>query len=288
MSAPSTAKRKGEFQENGEKTEEDEASKLSTTISMLSNKIESLLNEEPDQWILDIDLGGKSLNSIPNFLPKYQFCMYLNLSGNNLNGNIDWLIHLKRLKVLDLSHNKLEELADVCGSVSTLEELNISHNLLKELPEWILLLESVRSLDLSHNPLQKTCHIHLNKAKWGNIEVCHLENLNLVSIPNCLLTAKKLKCLFLGTAINNSLKSYLYQNNVIWCIPEQLPPSLSLLDLSYVSLTNLEYDWKRLINLKEFRARGNVSIIIKYFSFNSLKCANIFRICFGLQKSSLT
>lgn len=258
MSIPNLDKQEDEFHVN-----DSEILKLSTIVVMPSSQdnVSDSLNGEPDQWILDIDLRGKELAIMPPFFPKYQFCTYLNLSSNNLEGDIDWLIHLKRLKVLDVSHNKLTELADVCGSVSTLEQLNLSHNLLKELPEWILLLENVKNLDLSFNPLESTCHVHLKKAKWKSIEICHLEKVNLVSVPDCLLTAKHLRELYLGT--NNFIKSFPYKSNVIWSVPELLPSSLSILDVNNVHLTNLEYDWKQLENLKEFRARGNVSIDLK-------------------------
>ncbi|XP_057370302.1 leucine-rich repeat protein soc-2-like isoform X1 [Daphnia carinata] len=210
------------------------------------------------QWILKIDWSYKSLSSVPEFLPNYQLCTTLNLSGNNLNGAIDWLIHLKRLELLDLSRNKFSKIADACGSVSTLKHLDVSYNLLSKLPEWILLLQKVKKLNISCNPLEKSFHIHLKKAKWKSVEICNLENVNLVSIPDCLQSAYCLKELYLGNVNNKYFhKPMFYQNNALWRIPEWLPSSLSILDLSYVHLSNFGYDWKQLPNLKELRVRGN-------------------------------
>lgn len=222
------------------------------------------LNTESEQWILQIDWRRKCLSSLPEYLQKYQFCTSLNLSENNLEGGIDWLIHLKRLKLLDLSRNKFSKITDVCGSVSTLEYLDLSHNQLRELPEWILLLEKVRNLNLSCNPLEKSFHAHLKTAKWKSIEICNLENVNLVSIPDCIQSAYSLKELYLGNVNANTClhKSSFYgSNNTLWKIPELLPSSLSILDLSNVQLSNFEYEWNNLPNLKEMRARGNVNII---------------------------
>jgi Leucine-rich repeat (LRR) protein len=222
------------------------------------------LNAESEQWILQIDWRQKGLTSLPEYLQKYQFCTSLNLSGNNLEGGIDWLIHLKRLQLLDLSRNKFSKLTDVCGSVSTLEYLDLSHNHMRELPEWILLLEKVRNLNLSCNPLEKSFHIYLKKAKWKSIEVCKLENINLVSIPDCIQSACNLKELYIGNVNANTFfhKSLFYgSNNTLWKIPEMLPSSLSVLDLSNVQLSNFEYEWKNLPNLTELRAKGNVNII---------------------------
>ncbi|KAK4021124.1 leucine-rich repeat protein soc-2 [Daphnia magna] len=220
---------------------------------------QELSRADSGQWILKIDWSYKSLSSVPEFLQNYQLCTILNLSGNNLDGGIDWLIHLKRLELLDLSRNKFSKIADACGSVSTLKYLDLSYNLLSELPEWILLLQKVKKLNLSCNPLEKSFHIHLKKAKWKNVEICNLENVNLVSIPDCLQSAYSLKELYLGNVNNNKYfhKSMFYQNNALWRIPELLPSSLSILDLSYVHLSNFEYDWKQLPNLKELRVRGN-------------------------------
>lgn len=249
---------------------------MSQRLSKLNceERIQELLRDESGQWILKIDWSYKCLSSLPEFLQNYQLCTTLNLSGNNLEGDIDWLIHLKRLELLDLSRNKFSKIVDVCGSVSTLEHLDLSHNLLKELPEWILLLEKVKKLNLSCNPLEMSFQIHFKKAKWKNIEICSLENVNLVSIPDCIQSAYSLKELYLGNVNSNKYfhKSLIYQNNTLWRIPELLPSSLSILDLRNVHLSNFEYEWKLLPNLKELRITGNVNQLMPNIFLNfSLK-----------------
>lgn len=255
MSAPSLQKEKVECRDELVEAIVQKISKLNSK----GNLVDHLLNgDSGQQWILKIDWKQKSLTSVPQFRPEYQFCTTLNLSGNNLEGGIEWLNHLKRLEFLDLSHNKFTHVADVCGSALTLEHVNLSHNLLKDLPEWILLLEKVKILNLGYNPLGKTSHGHLKKAKWKSIEICYLENLNLVSIPDCLECASNLKELYLGNARDDFNKPYIYESNSIWKMPT-LPSSISKLDISNVYLANLEYNWKHLANLKELKARGNVN-----------------------------
>lgn len=269
MSAPNIDQEKDKPRLGAATMNSKEIAVISKTFSMLAceEKGHSFsVNGECDQeWILQIDLSGRCLVSLPDFLPQYQYCTSLNLSGNSLECDIDWLIHLKRLESLNLSHNKITKIADVCGSVLTLEHLDLSYNLLKELPEWILMLEKVKSLNLGYNPLQKDCHFHLKKAKWKNIEICHLEYINLVSLPDCFQTAINLKELYLGSS--EKKKTIYYENNVLWRVPELLPASISKLDLSYVSLSNLDYDWKKLVNLKELRAKGNVNQITNMINY---------------------
>lgn len=222
-----------------------------------------------EQWILEVDWKQKGLSLMPEFNQKYQFCTVLNLSRNNLVDDVDWLIHLKRLEVLDLSENKLSKIADVCGSTATLQYLNLSCNCFEELPEWILFLEKVRTLNLSYNPLHGTFHLHLKKAKWRNVQICHLENLNLMSVPECLLSSNSLKELYLGDSkICPLQKDVICKHNALWKAPTFLPPTLVVLDLSYINLSNLDCDWKSLINLKELRTRGNVRyVVLSYIEY---------------------
>lgn len=232
---------------------------ITEACSQSCNEVVDSVNELSEKWILDIDLRGKNLASLPKFLPNYQFVTSLNLSRNNLADEIDWLIHLKRLKKLDLSHNKIKKIADVCGSALSLEYIDVSFNLLEDLPEWVLFSEKVRTLNLGFNPLNKSNNDYLKKAKWKSIEICHLENLNLSSLPPCLHLAKNLRELYLGRAHSKSQMPVRYMDNTIWQFPDNLPSSLTLLDVSHVKLYNFECEWRNLVNLQVLKATGSVS-----------------------------
>ena len=106
--------------------------------------------------------------------------------------------------------------------------------------------------------------------------------MNLSSIPECLLQSanKNLKELYLG----NPTKVSSIEENVFWKVPE-CPSSLVVLDLSYVKLSGLsECNWANLSNLKQFVAKGNVSIIacddyiygIFYFSLSFASLQDLF------------
>ena len=250
--------------EDDDRDETDQVKEISK-LNSKGNFSGNLLNgESKQQLIFKIDLKQKCLTSVPQYCQEYQFCTYLNLSGNNLEGGIDLLIQLKRLEFLDVSHNKLTHIADVCGSILTLKYLNFSYNLLKTLPEWILHLEKVKYLNLSFNPLEKVFNVHLNKAKWKSIQICHLENIDLTSIPDCLQHANNLKELYLGNATTECNKPFIYESNSICKLPLSLPSSVERMDFSHVNLPNFEFNWKLLSNLKELKARGNVNMIIFY------------------------
>lgn len=209
------------------------------------------------EYLTVIDLSHIGICMLPKFTKQLQFCTELRLAGNKLKGPVSWLVQLKRLQCLDLSYNQLSEVADVCGSVSTLHDVNLSHNCLTEFPEWVLMLENVKNLNLGFNPLSKLCHTHCKGAKWYQVEVCHLEMLNLVSLPECLQRAYYLRELYLGSVSNTEVKP-LCDNNSFWNIPKQLPHSLEVLELSHVNISSLEHDWQAISNLRKLVARGNV------------------------------
>ena len=90
--------------------------------------------------------------------------------------------------------------------------------------------------------------------------------MNLSSIPECLLQSanKNLKELYLG---NPATKASSIEENVFWKVPE-CPSSLVVLDLSYVKLSGLsECNWANLSNLKQFVAKGNVSLAYDDYTY---------------------
>ena len=206
-------------------------------------------------WILDVDLSRTSLAELPKLQNNYQFCTKLNLSGNNLKGSVTWLLNLKRLQWIDLSHNDLTELSDVCASISNLLHLNVSHNNLSQLPEWIWFLEKIVELNLSYNPISRASQFHYKVAKWKKIQVCNLENTNLVLVPESLKSAPELRELYVGNGLSTSSFDHTFNN--LWIFPEPLPPGLCSLDVSNVCLPNMETNWKSLHQLRQFRASTN-------------------------------
>lgn len=185
-------------------------------------------------WIAKVDLSNTGITKMPELKKNLLFITKLNLSCNFLECNIDWLIHLKRLKWLDLSQNKLTKLPGGFGSTHTLEHLDISHNLLKDLPEWVLLIEKVKFISLGFNPLRESAFLrHLNMAKWKNAEICHLENMGLTSIPDCLQNSCSLRELYAGNVQQPPTTSSIIGSsgsNCLWSI-QTLPSSDKIIDV---------------------------------------------------------
>jgi len=229
--------------------------------------------------LIEIDLSRTSLEELPDFQNRFQYCTTLNLSGNNLKGGIPCLRNLKRLRWIDLSHNSLTKLSDVCGSISTLMHLNISHNNISELPEWILYLDKVIELNLGYNPISTTFQKSYQVAKWKILQVCNLENSHLITVPKCLESAPNLKELYIGNGIPDSQSTA----NKLSFIPKLLPSSLHCIEISHLGIVNLESNWSSLDNLKELRARGNY---ISWFSYDLMLLTSL-QVC-DLSNNQLT
>jgi hypothetical protein len=99
-----------------------------------------------------LDLSGKGLEQVPNYVFQKTELEMLNLSDNNLSGALQAEVRfLSNLKVLDLSRNNFTGVPAEIGQLSNLEVLNLSNNSLTGLPYELGNLTNLKTLDLRGN-----------------------------------------------------------------------------------------------------------------------------------------
>lgn len=130
--------------------------------------------------IIDIDLPGKEIASLPPELFKLTNLTYLDLSNNNLTELPAEIGKLKKLERLDLSNNHLSTLPAEIGTLENLGDFFLSNNRLSALPAEIGQLESLDELDLSNNHLSTLPVEFTNLVDLGSLD---LSNNPLSSLP---------------------------------------------------------------------------------------------------------
>lgn len=99
-----------------------------------------------------LNLSGKGLTKVPDYIFKQTEIQEFNLSNNSLGGALQAEIRfLQKLKVLDLSSNKFTGVPAEIGQLNNLEVLNLSNNKITGLPYELGNLSNLKVLDLSGN-----------------------------------------------------------------------------------------------------------------------------------------
>jgi Leucine-rich repeat (LRR) protein len=99
-----------------------------------------------------LDLSGKGLMRVPEYVFSKTDIEKLDLSNNKLDGSVQAEIrHLQNLRVLNLSHNQLTGVPAEVGQLKKLEILDLSNNRLTGLPLEIGNLSNLKVLKISGN-----------------------------------------------------------------------------------------------------------------------------------------
>lgn len=189
-----------------------------------------------------INLSGKKLTTVPDYIWDNPNLTQLNLSNNELSYIPPEIYQLDSLKDLNLSHNKFKTLPDEIFKLSELKTLNISNNQIEYLYPDLSGLEKLEWLDVSNNNLQYIDNVFdLNELKYlnaGNNPVSGL-NYNIKNLQN------------------------LKELNFSGCYISQLPatfvnlPMLENLDLSDCSIGELPDNIGKLTNLTNIQLNNN-------------------------------
>ena len=243
-------------------------------ISFLKKKYEELNYELDNGEIVKLQIEGKALITLPEFiyhlsslfslvlkncnlysLPHsigaFQNLKILNLEGNNLTSLPNSIRNLQSLQNLNLSRNKITTLPNFIGILSSLEELNMENNDLVKLPKSIGDLILLKHLNVSRNRLKS---IPQSIGALKSLQSLNLYSNKIVDLPESIGLLQSLENLNLDKnlleKVPDSIGSLsllkflkLEENSLV-----SLPENIKLLK----SLEHLDVGWNRLENLPKF------------------------------------
>jgi hypothetical protein len=128
------------------------------------NPIPNIYFMQSKNHIIDINIEGANLKSLPDTIANLKSLRFLSLRSNQLKTLPDIIGKIKKLEFLDVSFNQLESLPDTIGQLTSLIELYLSSNRLNILPDTIANLTTLQHLQLNSN------NIILSEKDKKNIE----------------------------------------------------------------------------------------------------------------------
>lgn len=124
-----------------------------THLYLLNNQIASLDAGFFTPTLLEVNLSGNKLESLPETLGSATNLLELGASDNQLKTLPKALGSLKKLGTLRVKGNKLTELPAEIAGLEALKNLDVSNNKVTALPEGISRLVKLERLKASHNKL---------------------------------------------------------------------------------------------------------------------------------------
>ena len=197
-----------------------------------------------------LDLSGNQLCSIPSSVGKLSDLRVLDLSKNSLTSVPPELGSLTRLTKLSLSDNYLDALPETFGKLSSLTALYLSENCFQEVPECISALE-LRYLDLSKNWISEIYGLSQVKELLLGDNPLRFIDVNNGALQN--LTVLDLSRMPEDHPITAPYDKRRVRNQCAFEFPETLCflPSLTVLDLSSLGLTEIPFSIRNLTKLKK-------------------------------------
>ena len=239
-------------------------------ISFLKKKDEKLNYELVNGEIVKLQIEGKALITLPEFichlsslrslvlkncnlysLPHsigtFQNLKILNIEGNNLTSLPKSIRNLQSLQNLDLSRNKIAILPYFIGMLSSLEDLNIENNYLVKLPKTIGDLFLLKHLNASRNQLKD---IPQSIISLKSLQSLKLYSNKIVDLPESIGLLHSLENLDLDRNILEKVPDSIGSLSLLKVLKIEenslvsLPESIKLLK----SLEHLYVGWNRLDN----------------------------------------
>jgi len=174
------------------------------SVTALSSHAQFDRNRE--EWITDLDealrspdrvyrldLSGRGLDSIPEYLSRFPNLEALKLSDNNLREVNDQLGKLSKLIFLELSGNRIRaiDFQRLGKAAASLEELWLRDNVLEELDSTLAQLPLLRYLHLGRNRIRAVD----SSLRLRYLEVLTLDGNYLQRVPGLAREAPKLQVL---------------------------------------------------------------------------------------------
>lgn len=150
--------------------------------------------------IVELDVGGNNIRSVPPEIGNLQWLTWLYLNNNKILCLPEEIKKLAFLDELDVSNNEIAWLPIEIGELRSLEKLNVSNNKLRRVAVKIGKMKSLRELSLGGNAL---CKLPRTLRGLRNLKKIDLSNNLFEDIPEVL---GSLECLEVLNMRGNRIK----------------------------------------------------------------------------------
>jgi Leucine-rich repeat (LRR) protein len=232
-----------------------------------------------------IVITGKKIQNIPD-LSAFKNLKRLDLSRNEIT-KTEGLESLNQLEELNLDNNRISKLENLSG-LSNLKSLSLSSNQITKI-ENLNNLKNLESLQLSSNQIEKIDGLltleGLRYLYLINNKINLIENLeNLTELEELFLGENTISSITGLKNCKNLWKIYLNDNQIDSLLFDNLPESISFLNLASNSVTEIVQPKIKLKDLQLLSLTGNPLHTIRFienlpsitnFSIEGKKCKAI-------------
>jgi internalin A len=213
-----------------------------------------------------LDLSGKELSTLPEYVTTLTHLKVLSLSNNQLSTLPSSISALTKLNVLYLAVNQLSTLPASISTLTNLKELDLAYNKVSTLPSSISTLTNLKELNLRYNQLST---LPSSISALANLNWLDLENNQLSTLPSSISTLTNLTELVLydnqlttlpsSISTLTNLKMLYLDNNQLSTLPSSTSTlvNLDVLDLSRNQLSTLPLSISALTNLNKLDISNN-------------------------------
>lgn len=136
--------------------QEDQHAAIESILQLHTDRYcerKELITCDKNGWVIQLDLTGSKLTSLPKEIGQLTHLKQLNLQSNLLTSLPKEIGQLAQLKVLNLGDNQLTSLPNEIGQLAQLTWLTLGYNQFASWPKQIGQLTQLTWLDLSNNQL---------------------------------------------------------------------------------------------------------------------------------------
>eukprot|EP00002_Diphylleia_rotans_P022273 TRINITY_DN4362_c0_g1_i3.p1 TRINITY_DN4362_c0_g1~~TRINITY_DN4362_c0_g1_i3.p1 ORF type:complete len:1264 (-),score=239.64 TRINITY_DN4362_c0_g1_i3:1716-5507(-) len=219
--------------------------------------------------LIDLDMEGNLIASLPPNFSALTHLTSLNLSGNMLTSMPDSISCLSLLESCYISHNKLSNIPATMGELQYLQSLDVSHNFLSALPDSLSRLKELQEFIMIGNPLLDHLVPLYERYDFIESKVSLTDAHDYTELPSQLSCLIPFQCLDLSRRPDLHIPTWIdcikglisisLQECHFTCIPTNFEtlPSVKCLDLSKNEIFAENLDLSAFPNLEELTLTDN-------------------------------
>jgi hypothetical protein len=213
-------------------------------MHILKRLEKNILSKDEIEKIIELDLNGYNIKSVPESIGQLTQLQHLNLESNKLKSVPESIGKLTQLQHLNLNYNKITSVPESIRQLTKLKKLFLYENQITSVPESIGQLTQLQDLVLSYNQITSVPN---SIGQLTQLQYLSLGNNQITSIPESIGKLTQLHTLDLG-------------RNQITNLPESIGQltQLQYLNLSYNQITSIPASFGKLIRCRFFFANNEI------------------------------